>query len=226
MIVYQHFFPNPFQTRIEPKSVRQDQQGRFYELPSGHFFPSVTTFLKQFDGTGLKEWRERIGEEKANEISRVAAARGEALHSLVERYLLSQPIKAMAQEAYALRMFRAMLPELKRIDNTHLLESFLYSEKLKLAGRVDCVAEFDGKLSIIDFKSASRPKQETWIENYFLQATCYAEMYEERYGIPVEQIVVLIANIEDGKCQKFVRRKLDYLNTLIDRIGSYYGVYN
>lgn len=224
MIVIRHFFPKPFQKKLEPKSVFEHSGGRFYELLSGDLYPSVTTMLKGGgDNQGLIEWRQRIGEEKANEITRLAAARGEMLHTLIEKYLSSEPIKAMAQEPYALRMFRAMMPELKKIDNTHLLESFLYSSKMRVAGRVDCVAEFDSKLSIIDFKSSSKPKQENWIENYFLQATCYAEMYEECYGIPIEQIVILIANIEDGKCQTFVKQKNDYLNTLIERIGTYYG---
>ena len=108
-----------------------------------------------------------------------------------------------------------------QINNIHLLEAIMYSPKLTIAGQVDCVAEYNGKLSVIDFKTANKERQESWIENYFLQTTAYAHMYEETFGTPIEQIVILIAS-EDGSVQTFIKNKADYEEELGKSIQNFY----
>ncbi len=101
------------------------------------------------------------------------------------------------------------------------LELPLYSDVLKLAGRTDCVALWNDKVSIIDYKNSRKEKKEEWIQNYFVQCTAYAVMFEERTGIPVEQIVVAIAN-EEGTPQIFIREKSKYLEELQSYIERYW----
>ena len=97
----------------------------------------------------------------------------------------------------------------------------MYSPKLTIAGQVDCVAEYNGKLSVIDFKTANKERQESWIDNYFLQTTAYAQMYEETFGKTIDQIVILLAS-EDGSVQNFIKEKKDYMDPLMQSIKDFY----
>ena len=117
------------------------------------------------------------------------------IDNFVESYLKGET--PSIRDVLPLGMFRLMLPYIAQINNIHLLEEIIYSHKLTLAGQVDCVAEYNGKLSVIDFKTANKERNESWIDNYFLQCTAYAIMYEEIFGKPIEQIVILLAG-EDG----------------------------
>ena len=123
-----------------------------------------------------------------------------------------------------LGLFKLLKPYIDQIDNIHLLEAIMYSKKLTIAGQVDCVAEYNGKLSVIDFKTANKERQEDWVENYFLQTTAYAHMYEETFGTPIEQIVILLGN-EDGTAQCFIKEKKDYKQNLIEAIDGFYKYY-
>ena len=119
-------------------------------------------------------------------------------------------------------LFFALKPHLdKNIGNIYSLEQALYSDELRMAGRVDCIAEWDGKLSVIDFKTASKSKDENYILNYFMQCTAYANMFEERTGQPIDQLVVAIAVVEDFP-QIFVRNKTKYIPELNKFIDSYW----
>ena len=196
---------------------------RVYETEDGLAYPSVTTVLSKLSEAAITEWRDKVGEAEANRISTRAAARGTKLHSYAEHYLNNasgflDPIDLFSQE-----LFQSFKPILEPINNIHCQETKLYSHYLKLAGTVDCIAEYEGKLSIIDFKTAGKPKKKEWIHNYFMQCAAYAIMYEELTGIPVPQLVVLIA-VEDEQPQVFKEKRNTWARPLIDarkRFGNY-----
>ena len=191
---------------------------RFYEV-DGKAFPSITTVLGAIPKPGLDAWRKSVGEEAAKWEMNRAARRGSATHTLVEQYLRGET--PSIRDVLPLGLFKLLKPYIDQIDNIHLLEAIMYSKKLTVAGQVDCVAEYNGKLSVIDFKTANKERQESWIENYFLQTTAYAHMYEETFGTPIEQIVILIAS-EDGSVQTFIKNKADYEEELGKSIQNFY----
>ena len=202
------------------KGMRVDGH-RFYNI-NGTNYPSVTTVLGIRKTEQLKEWREKIGEKVANWEMGRAARRGKSFHTLVEQYLKGET--PSIRDVLPLGLFKLMKPYIDQINNIHLLEAIMYSKKLTVAGQVDCVSEYNGKLSVIDFKTANKERQEDWIENYFLQTTAYAHMYEETFGTPIEQIVILIAS-EDGTTQAFIKNKADYEKELGKAIQGFYKYY-
>ena len=191
---------------------------RFYNI-DGKNYPSITTVLGIRKTEQLKGWREKIGENVANWEMGRAARRGKSFHTLVEQYIKGET--PSIRDVLPLGLFKLLKPYIDQIDNIHLLEAIMYSKKLTVAGQVDCVAEYNGKLSVIDFKTANKERQEDWIENYFLQTTAYAHMYEETFGKPIEQIVILIAS-EDGTTQAFIKNKADYEEELGKSIQNFY----
>jgi len=199
---------------------------RFYEdKETGKSYPSITTVLSQRDKKGLMEWRQRVGDEVANYIGRKSANRGTALHNMVEDYLNNLDQVELSEKHkknfLAWCMFNEFKPILNNINNIHTQEAQLFSEKYTVAGRVDCIAEYEGELSVIDFKTSSGEKKEEWITNYFIQGSAYAEMYEERTGTPIENIVILVVT-EDGATQVFKKNKKDYLPLLKEAIEEFY----
>ena len=194
---------------------------RFYEV-DGKNYPSVTTVLNIRKKDGLLEWRKNVGEGAANWEMARAARRGKATHTLIEQYLKSET--PSERSVLPLGLFKLLKPYVDQINNIHLLESIMYSHKLTIAGQVDCVAEYNGKLSVIDFKTANKERQESWIDNYFLQCTAYAIMYEEIFGKPIEQIVILLAG-EDGSVACFKKNKKDYVDALGKSIQDFYKYY-
>ena len=194
---------------------------RFYNI-DGKNYPSITTVLGIRKTEQLKGWREKIGENVANWEMGRAARRGKSFHTLVEQYIKGET--PSIRDVLPLGLFKLLKPYIDQIDNIHLLEAIMYSKKLTVAGQVDCVAEYNGKLSVIDFKTANKERQEDWIDNYFLQTTAYAHMYEETFGTPIEQIVILIAS-EDGTTQPFIKIKADYEKELGKAIQGFYKYY-
>ena len=194
---------------------------RFYDV-DGKNYPSITTVLGVQKKEGLDKWRKAVGEEAANWEMGRAARRGKATHTLVEQYLRGET--PSIRDVLPLGMFRLMLPYIDQINNIHLLEEIMYSHKLTIAGQVDCVAEYNGKLSVIDFKTANKERQESWIDNYFLQCTAYAHMYEEIFGKPIEQIVILLAG-EDGSVACYKKNPKDYTESLGKAIQDFYKYY-
>ena len=194
---------------------------RFYNI-DGKNYPSITTVLGIRKTEQLKGWREKIGENVANWEMGRAARRGKSFHTLVEQYIKGET--PSIRDVLPLGLFKLLKPYIDQIDNIHLLEAIMYSKKLTVAGQVDCVAEYNGKLSVIDFKTANKERQEDWIDNYFLQTTAYAHMYEETFGTPIEQIVILIAS-EDGTTQAFIKNKADYEKELGKAIQGFYKYY-
>ncbi len=193
---------------------------RHYESPTGSLLPSVTTVLSLLSDAGIKAWRRRVGEVEADKIMDYSAKTGTEMHSIIEDYLNNRADEA-EKNPRALKLFEQMKPELKRINNIIAQEVPLYSDKLGVAGRVDCVAEFDGKLSIIDFKSSRKKKQKSWIKKYFLQATAYSIMFEELCGKKVDQIVILIS-ADDETVDVYIEDKCDYIDHLKLVIEDYY----
>ena len=205
--------------QVLPKTKGKRIDGfRFYDI-NGKNYPSVTTVLGIRKKEGLQKWRDAIGENVANWEMGRAARRGKSFHTLVEQYIKGET--PSIRDVLPLGLFKLMKPYIDQIDNIHLLEAIMYSPKLTIAGQVDCVAEYNGKLSVIDFKTANKERQEDWIENYFLQTTAYAHMFEETFDKPVEQVVILLAS-EDGTVQTFVKNKADYEEELSKSIQNFY----
>jgi hypothetical protein len=199
------------------------EKGRVYKVPGGELYPSITTVLSAYNKKAIMEWRQRVGEKTANEISRKASGRGTKLHNTVENYLLNEMTDMKMQ---------TMMPDIKEmffdmrkiidenIGDIYGIEQPLYSHKLKLAGRCDCIAEWNGELAIVDWKTASRTKDKDHIQNYFMQATAYAEMFEERTGRAIDTIVVAIS-VQSESPQLFVEKKSKYLLPLNEYIERY-----
>ena len=224
---------------MEPKMFDHDQISlpeikakttngvRLYETPEGNKYPSITTVLSVRNKQGLFEWRKRVGEDVANHIARTAAARGTKVHAMCEDYLnnvhLDWPNKWEKHKKHFLPM--CLFNQLKEkalchINNIYAQECGLYSDKYKIAGRADCIANYKGKLSIIDFKTSTRERTDNWNENYYIQGSAYAEMFGERTGIRVTQVVILVVT-EDGTVQEFVKEKHDYLPLLTETIAEW-----
>ena len=190
------------------------ETGRVYVAPDGSRYPSVTTVLGILSEDSIREWRQRVGEEEANKVSHRASNRGTAVHSIIERYLDNDVEYDKDVMPDVLSTFKDVQPILdEHISEILGLEAPLYSKHLKLAGRVDCVGVFDNKLSIIDFKTSRKIKKKEWIHNYFAQASAYAIMFEERTGIPVPQLVIIIA-VDNEEPQVFVEKRDDWTELL------------
>lgn len=194
---------------------------RFYITPDGSKLPSVTTVLSHFKKKSLIEWRNRVGHEEANKISTRASIRGTKFHNMMESYLRNEENFLDGVMPDMRQSFNDMKDTLDLIDNIRYIESPLYSEKLGVAGRTDCIAEFAGVPSIIDFKTSTKEKKIEWIENYFEQGTAYALMYEELVKEPVDQIVILISVDFMEQPQVFIRDKNQYIQSLLEKIHLY-----
>jgi len=200
----------------------QSEDGRRYVLPQGGNYPSITTVLSILSEKGIAMWRKRVGEEEANKISYRASQRGTAVHELIEKYIDNDPKYTKGYMPNIHADFLKVKDILDtRIGKVYLQEAPLYSDHLKVAGRVDCVAEFDGKLSIIYFKTSRKTKQKTHIKQYYQQETAYAIMWEERTGMPITQLVTIIA-VDEGDPQVFVEHRDDWYPKLQETIDSYY----
>jgi len=196
----------------ELKTIQEDDS-RFYLAPGEKRYPSVTTVVGYEKQKFFAKWRRENPEE-----AKRTSDRGNVLHEACENYLNNEPVREMEQNEKML--FANMRRSIDRIDNVRALEVPLWSHTLRLAGRVDCVGEFDGKLSIIDFKGSTRRKSPSNITNYFCQATAYSIMWQEMMEEEIQQIVILISS-EDGANQVFVKKPIDYVGELKRSIDLY-----
>ena len=172
--------------------------GRMYRTPAGNLYPSVTTVLGSVTGSYIEEWRAKVGEEVANEISRRAATRGTLIHEASEKYLLGEKFKFNMFQRIESDMFKALVPHLDTFEVVHALETRMWSDRLRVAGTVDCIMEREGKTYIVDFKTSGRYKNREEIHSYFHQASAYALMFYERTGIVVDKILILMTTQDDG----------------------------
>ncbi len=200
-----------------PKMTRKTTgEGRKYFTPDGNAYPSITTVLGILSVDGIMKWRKRVGEEEANKISHQAATRGTSVHKLAEDYIDNVDDwkgEAMPNNLYTFSHLKNIIDN--RLNNVWFQEEYLYSDRLKCAGQVDCIAEFDGELSIIDFKTSRKPKKIEWITNYFIQASFYAAAFYERTGVPIKQGVILIT-VDHNEPQVFKINTHDYLQQFLD----------
>ena len=186
--------------------------GRYYETPTGAKYPSVTSITKLHNQESIQAWKDKVGEEEAGKISRRALARGNKIHSLAEKYLLNE---GDLSDDFSKADFGVMIPYLDKINNIHCLETQLYSDHLKTAGTVDCIGEYDGKLTVIDFKTSAKLKKREWVKDYFMQCSAYAVMYEERTGTPIERLLLII-NVEDEGVKLMDGKRDDYIDDFLD----------
>ena len=193
---------------------------RYYQLPDGTRLPSVTTVLGAQKKQAIMEWRKRVGEEEANRISKKATSRGTNVHSMCEEYLNNEPLGVYMPDA--IEMFLSIKPYLNKINNIHYQEQALWSTQLGMAGRVDCIAEYEGELSIIDFKTSARPKTKDKIEDYFWQTAAYALMYEEMIGQQIDDLVIVMA-VENGSPLIFKQKTEFHIPGLVKAINFYKG---
>ena len=215
------------ETDLPELTTKTIDRKRYYITPEGKEYPSITTVLSNRGKEGLFEWRNRVGHEVANYISGKAAKRGTAVHHMCEEYLNNV---SFIEPDWWLDKQKNFLPfclfnqlrngVLQRINNIHAQECGLYSDKYGVAGRVDCIAEYNRVLSIIDFKTSTSERNDEYNENYYIQTAAYAEMYEERTGIPTDQIVILVVT-EDGQVQEFIKSKQEYLPLLEEAINEF-----
>lgn len=216
-----------------PKLEREEIDGvRYYKIPGEDnlsrlvSITSVTSFHNRhiFEG-----WRKKVGEEEANRVNKAATSRGTDLHSLVENYLHNIPEIPKVQPISQF-LFKIAKKELDKINNIYALENSLYSKQLGIAGTVDCIAEYNGELAIIDFKTSKKPKPREWIEHYFVQCAAYACMFYEITGVPVKKLVILMA-CEDGDCvvyeeydkMKYIKLLNSYIKEFIQSKLKEYG---
>ena len=212
---------------IPELSTKNVNRKRFYQTPEGKLYPSITTVLQKRKMKGLMEWRQKVGEDVANYIARTAANRGTKVHHMCEDYLnnvqTDWPEKWEEHTKHFLpyTLFGQVRPFLdKNVNNILSQECGLYSDKYRVAGRVDCIAEYNKTPSIIDFKTSTKERNDEWNESYYIQASAYAEMFEERTGIEINQIVILVVT-EDGIVQEFVKDKSEYLEKLINAVDDF-----
>lgn len=197
---------------------------RYYLTPSGKY-PSITSVLSDFPNPAIEAWKKRVGNEEANRVSKKATSRGTKLHTLCEKYLSNEEINKKEFMPDALSSFYSFKPLLHNINNIHKLEVPLYSEKLMVAGRADCISQYKGVLSIIDFKTSKKEKREEWIQDYFLQTCFYGLCYAELTGIVAKNIVVLIS-VDDGEPQEFVKPMKEFVKPLLKKVKEYYNLYH
>jgi len=210
-------------TPVEMETVTIDGK-RYYVTPSGGKYPSITTVISNNSKkqAGLAKWRARVGKDKAQAISNRAAGRGTRYHKLVEDYFNNElDTQKYKDQPLPWLMFHSSREILDRINRVYLQEAALYSDYLQIAGRVDCIAEYEEELAIIDFKTSAEPKKEQHLYDYYVQECAYACMLQEVYGLTVKKLVTIVA-CENGDTQvSVVPPKKEYLLTLQEYIKEY-----
>ena len=213
---------NHVQISLPEVTTETINRKRFYVTPEGEKYPSITTVLSNRKKEGLFEWRKRVGNDVANYVARTSASRGTKVHHMCEDYLNNEFDEEKHKKDFLpFCLFNQLKDQaLCNMNNIYAQEAGLYSDKYKVAGRVDCVAEYKDTLSIIDFKTSTRERSDDWNENYYIQGSAYAEMFEERTKIKIDQVVILVVT-EDGTVQEFVKNKQDYLPMLEESMNEW-----
>ena len=201
-----------------PTLSRKSIDGVRYYNVNDRPMVSITSVTSHFNKHIFVDWRKRIGDAEANRITKRATTRGTATHELIEKHLLNEEV--VLDNPSSKILFLQSKKVLRNINNIYALEKSLYSSELGVAGTVDCIAEYNGELSIIDFKTSRSERNDDWNENYYIQASAYAEMFEERTGHAINQIVILVVT-EDGVVQEFIKDKNDYLGMLVEAVDDF-----
>ena len=208
-----------------PKLERETIDGvRYYDVTDGDKLlklVSITSVTSHFNREIFVKWRKRVGEEEAQKITKAATSRGTDMHSLVENYLYNKTLPSVPPLPDFL--FKIAKAELNKINNIHCLEGPLYSLQLGVAGTTDCIAEYDGELAVIDFKTSKKPKPREWIENYFVQAMFYGMAYYEMTGTPIKKLVIIMACengesvvYEESDLKKYMKLVVQYIKKFVN----------
>lgn len=196
------------------------KSGRTYTDPAGNSYPSITTVLSILSREAIQKWRARVGEEEANRISSQASGRGTKVHNLLEKYVNNDPDYLKGEMPHNIQTFKDIQPTLdKCLTKVYAQEAPLYSAHLGVAGRVDCVGQWEGVDAIIDYKTSKKLKKKEWISGYFMQCAAYAVMWEERTGMPIKKLVIAIAGDEGP--QVFIEDRDNWTKKLINTITEY-----
>lgn len=210
------FIHTPLPVPLPELYADTTDHGRFYTTPEGNVYPSITTVLGVLSKDHIEAWKERIGEEEAKRLSTHASNRGTDLHAVLENYIKNEALVFPEDPRSKVRvMFNRMKRVLDRsVDDVLAQEVPLYTDVLRMAGRCDLIAKWNGKLSVIDFKGSSKAKQTSWIQGYFMQATGYSIMFEERTGIKIDDIVILMCGEDDFSVQVFEEKRDNFIDPL------------
>ena len=206
-----------------PKLSRETIDGvRYYSVPDEEELlklVSITSVTSHFNKEIFVNWRKKVGNEEADRITKAATSRGTDMHTLTEHYLKNENLPTV--QPISDFLFKIAKGKLNKIDNIHALEGSLYSKELGIAGTVDCIAEYDGELAIIDFKTSKKPKPRNWVEHYFVQCMAYGCMLYELTGISVKKLVIIMA-CENGECVIYEERdKAKYIKLLQQYIRKF-----
>ena len=184
--------------------------------------PSITSVISHRNKDKFKAWRKKVGEQEANNITRKATHRGTDAHTLIEEYLNNvEPNEMSKVLPLSEFLFKQAKPTLNRVNNILCQEQSLWSFEIGIAGSVDCIAEFDDELAIIDFKTSAKPKPREWIEDYFVQCAAYACMLYEMKGIMVKKFVIIMT-CENGEVEVYEEyNKRKYISLLYDYVGEF-----
>ena len=207
---------------FEELKTKTVDRKRFYVTPEGNEYPSITTVLSPRGKEGLMKWRKRVGEKVANHICNKAATRGTKVHKMCEDFLNGEDMTHHKKDFLPYCLFNELKD--KTFDNINEVigqEVTLYSDKYKVAGRTDLIAEYKGELSIVDFKTSTNERKDSYNENYYIQTSAYAEMFEELTGKPNNQIVILVVT-ENGTVQEFIKDKQEYIPLLEETLEEWY----
>ena len=214
------FIHEPIDLGYDDLKADTSKKGRQYVDPDGNTYPSITTVLSILSEDSIRAWRARVGEEKANQISRVASSRGTTVHNIIEKYVANDPDYIKGEMPHNIQTFKDVQRIIDEgVTKVYQQEAPLYSKHLGVAGRVDCVGQWGGVNSIIDWKTSRKFKKKEWISSYFMQCAAYAVMWEERTGMPIKQLVVCIAG--DEGAQVFVEDRDNWVDELINTINEY-----
>ena len=203
-----------------PRLSRKTIDGvRYYDTPSGKKLVSITSVISHYNREIFVNWRKRVGNEEANKVTKQSTSRGTDTHTLIEHYLKNELLPTV--QPLSDMLFKIAKGDLKNIDNIHGLETPLYSEYLGIAGTVDCIAEYNNELAIIDFKTSKKPKKREWIEGYFVQCAAYACMLYELTGLTVKKFVIIMT-CENGECEVYEEYdKAKYIKLLTKYIREF-----
>lgn len=208
---------------LEQLEDETTENGRYYFSKDGRFkYPSVTTVLSSISKDGIEKWRQAVGEEEAQRILKQAGVRGTAFHQIAEDYVMNREEwnrDVMPVNMFSFNQIKSVLDN--HVDNIMYVEAPLYSDRLRVAGRTDLIAEYDGEAAIIDFKTSRKVKREEWIKPYFMQEATYAEMLKERTGINIKKLVTIMA-IDHEQPKVFIQNKDDHLQDFISLRKNYY----
>ena len=205
---------------------------RYYKIPDEEELikmVSITSVTSHFNKEIFVKWRKRVVNEEADKITKAATGRGTDMHTLTEHYLKNEDLPKGLRPISDF-LFKISKGHLNKINNIHALEGPLYSKELGIAGTVDCIAEYDGELAIIDFKTSKKPKPRNWIEHYFVQCMAYGCMLYEMKGISIKKLVIIMA-CENGECviyeerdkAKYIKLLGEYINKFVNDKLELYG---